>query len=219
MHQAFPDHYRLSLPLPCTLGSPSGTYFAPSVGPKKTFVDYIKSLPYNESPEVFGLHANANMSCAISETNFLLNTALSLQPRSTGSGAKSWDSILSELAEDIVSRMPPIFDVERALLDFPVRYDEAMNTVLTQELMRFNALIMIISKSLVDLMKAIKGLVVMSCELEQMGDAMAMGKVKHERNSRNACRAASVARCILLHESTLHISTGTDESCFHPRKS
>jgi dynein heavy chain, axonemal len=44
--------------------------------------------------------------------------------------------VLSELAADISSRLPPAgtsaFDVERAALDFPVLYSESMNTVLTQ---------------------------------------------------------------------------------------
>lgn len=147
------------------------------MGSKDEFVEYIKALPYNEGPEVFGLHANANISCALSETNSLLDTALSLQPRSAGGGGKSWDVTLGELAEDILSRMPSLFDVERALLDFPVRYNESMNTVLTQELIRFNTLATIISKSLAEVIKAIKGLVVMSSELEQMGNSMVVGKV------------------------------------------
>lgn len=163
--------------------SPSGIYFAPPAGSKDEFVSYIKSLPYNEGPEVFGLHANANMSCALSETSSLLDTALSLQPRSTGGGGKSWDRILGDLAEDILSRMPPSFDVERALLDFPVRYDESMNTVLTQELIRFNGLTKIIAKSLAEAIKAIKGLVVMSGELEQMGNSMVVGKVRQINGS------------------------------------
>jgi dynein heavy chain len=41
-------------------------------------------LPHYNAPEVFGLHENANISCALAETNALLNTALSLQPRSSG---------------------------------------------------------------------------------------------------------------------------------------
>ena len=28
--------------------------------------------------------------------------------------------------------MPALYDIEKALLDFPVKYDESMNTVLTQ---------------------------------------------------------------------------------------
>lgn len=147
------------------------------MGRKDDFIEYIKSLPYNESPEVFGLHANANMSCALAETSSLLDTVLSLQPQSSGGAGKSWDHVLGELADDILSRVLPLFDVERALLDFPVLYEESMNTVLTQELIRFNGLTNIIMKSLADVIKAIKGLVVLSSELEQMGNAMVIGKV------------------------------------------
>lgn len=44
----------------------------------------MRTLPHYNAPEVFGLHENANISCALAETNALLNTALSLQPRSSG---------------------------------------------------------------------------------------------------------------------------------------
>jgi dynein heavy chain, axonemal len=64
--------------------SPSGLYFAPEGNTLESYREYVRSLPYNEGPEVFGLHDNANISCAISETNSLLDTALSLQPRSIG---------------------------------------------------------------------------------------------------------------------------------------
>jgi len=60
---------------------------------------------------------------------------------------------------------------------FPVRYDESMNTVLTQELIRFNRLILEVATTLKDVQKAIKGLVVMSAELEGMGNSMVIGKV------------------------------------------
>ena len=52
-----------------------------------------------------------------------------------------------------------------------------MNTVLTQELMRFNKLIEMVETTLKDVQKAMKGLVVMSAELEQMGNSMVIGKV------------------------------------------
>uniref|UniRef100_A0A7S3HTS3 Dynein heavy chain n=1 Tax=Spumella elongata TaxID=89044 RepID=A0A7S3HTS3_9STRA len=157
--------------------SDSGTYFAPPPGTLENFREYVRSLPFHEGPEVFGLHDNANISCAISETNALLDTALSLQPRSLGGEGKSWGETLDDLAKDISSRLPPMFDIEKALIMFPVRYDESMNTVLTQELIRFNRLIEEVTITLTDVQKAIKGLVLMSMELEQMGNSMVIGKV------------------------------------------
>ena len=42
------------------------------------------------------MHDNANITCAISETNIMLQTALSLQPQSGGDGEKSWDVTIDE---------------------------------------------------------------------------------------------------------------------------
>jgi hypothetical protein len=61
--------------------SPSGIYFAPPTGPLSTYKEYIRSLPFVESPEVFGLHENADISSAMLETSLLLTTSLSLQVR------------------------------------------------------------------------------------------------------------------------------------------
>jgi dynein heavy chain, axonemal len=75
---------------------------------------------------------------------------------SRAGGGKSWDQTLQDLSKDILAKVPPPFDVEKALLDFPVRYEESMNTVLTQELIRFNNLNVTITKSLKELQRAIK---------------------------------------------------------------
>ena len=110
----------------------TGVYYAPEPGTLNNYRDYVRTLPFNEGPEVFGLHDNANISSAISETNLLLETALSLQPRSDGGSGKGWGEILAELSQDISNRIPAVFDIEKALILFPVKYEESMNTVLTQ---------------------------------------------------------------------------------------
>ena len=52
-----------------------------------------------------------------------------------------------------------------------------LRQVLTQELGRVNGLLSVIRSTLIDLQKAVKGLVLMSAELEAVGRAMYDGKV------------------------------------------
>lgn len=45
---------------------------------------------------------------------------------------------MDELAEDILSKLPPDFDLQMVIDKYPVMYEESMNTVLRQEIIRFN---------------------------------------------------------------------------------
>ena len=91
---------------------------------------------------------------------------------SGGSGERTRDEIVDEIAAQIQDRMPDAFDVEAVSMMYPLSYNESMNTVLVQELMRYNNIIVEINKTLPQLRKALKGLVVMSVELEAMGNAL-----------------------------------------------
>lgn len=46
--------------------------------------------------------------------------------------------VIEELAQDILSKLPSDFDLEMVVKLYPVVYEESMNTVLRQELIRFN---------------------------------------------------------------------------------
>ena len=50
------------------------------------------------------------------------------QPQTGGGAGKSWDETLTELASDIAERIPGPYDIEVALLDFPVLYEEVRTT-------------------------------------------------------------------------------------------
>ena len=68
------------------------------------YISYMKSLPINDKPDIFGLHDNADISYANNQTFFLLNTLLMLQPRSGGGGI-SREDVVEELAKDILAQL------------------------------------------------------------------------------------------------------------------
>ena len=54
---------------------------------------YIKRLPINDTPEIFSLHENANITFAQNETFSLLNGILLLQPKSAAGAGRSREEV------------------------------------------------------------------------------------------------------------------------------
>ncbi len=94
-----------------------------------------------------------------------------------GGGRLSKDEVISNTALEIGNKIPPNFDMEAAQLKYPVLWAESMNTVLCQELIRFNNLLSLIRSSLGNIQKAVKGLVVMSSELEVLANSLFFNKL------------------------------------------
>ena len=156
--------------------SPSGNYYIPPKGKYEDYIEFIKNLPLTQQPEVFGMHENVNITKDLQSTRILFDSVL-LTLGSTKAGGGDTDKKLIDISNDILTKLPQIYNLELALKKYPTEYKESMNTVLVQEMERFNKLISVIRSSLQNLLKAIKGLVVMNQELEALSNSLLIGKV------------------------------------------
>lgn len=174
--------------------SPSGIFFAPSsTSSLEDYVEYLEALPFADDPQVFGMHENANIVFQQQESQRMMDTVMLLQPRtasvggsSSGSGnqqnkKKSVDQLVSEIAEQILQDLPPLLTAEEAAHRiFDVNEQgimHSLSTVLQHEMHRFNKLLKVVRQSLLELQKALKGLVVLSAELDLVLQALLSNKV------------------------------------------
>nr|XP_033343017.1 dynein heavy chain 7, axonemal [Megalopta genalis] len=161
------------------LFDPSGLYHVPRVQDRADFLEYVKTFPMTTAPSVFGMNENADIIKDQQETTLMLTSALATQDTGeteTDTG-ESPDETVYGVASDILSKLPEDFDLDAALLEYPTLYDQSMNTVLVQEMGRFNKLLRTIRNSLTNVRKAIKGLTTMSTDLEEVYSSMITGKI------------------------------------------
>lgn len=106
-------------------------------------------------------------------------TVLNVQPRvATGgkSGGKSNEDTIFELAKELEASVPALIDREEHAKEIfkpnAKGILHCLSTVLIQEVERYNRLLLKMTSSLALLSKAIKGLVIMSPELDLMCSAL-----------------------------------------------
>jgi dynein heavy chain len=131
---------------------------------------YLKSFPEIDSPEIFGLHPNADLTFRVKEVTALLNTLMETQPKGGGGGGDgaSRESQVSDKAGELLQRMPKQYVEEdyRAKIQKLGGLTIPLNIFLYQEIQRLQAVLFKVSNMLQQLILAIKGEVVMTEELQ-----------------------------------------------------
>uniref|UniRef100_A0A8C2AG99 Dynein heavy chain 10, axonemal-like n=1 Tax=Cyprinus carpio TaxID=7962 RepID=A0A8C2AG99_CYPCA len=144
-------------------------YKIPPDGPKQV---YIESLPLANTAEVFGLHPNAEIGYYTQAARDIWTHLIELQPQTGDSGGGiSRDEYISQVARDIQSKLPEVFDLDviRKKLGLEI---SPTSVVLLQELERFNKLTLRMIRSLAELQR-----VGMSSELDEVARALFNGQI------------------------------------------
>ncbi|XP_072745723.1 dynein axonemal heavy chain 1 [Anoplolepis gracilipes] len=169
----------------------------PAAASFNDYLEYIKGLPLNDNPSLFGMHSNADITCAQAETYTCLATLLSVQPRELGIVAASIEEITIQIINNMLATMPELFDLITMEARYPISYEESFNTVLLHEAKRFNNLIEIIQSTLQNLLKALRGLNVMSEQLEMMAISLFNNKIPTNWQSKSYPSLKSLAAWFL----------------------
>ncbi|KAL2745195.1 dynein axonemal heavy chain 1-like [Vespula maculifrons] len=172
------DYYKVEVVATYFRFDNNGIYYQlPAVSTFNDYIEYITTLPLNDDPMLFGMHSNADISFAQAEAYTCLETLLNLQPREISSVTVSDEDIAARQAREMLTMLPESFDLIAIQKKYPVLYQESFNTVLLQEAKRYNGLLTVIRSSLNDLLKALKGSVVMSEILETMNKNISNNKI------------------------------------------
>ncbi|XP_077456872.1 dynein axonemal heavy chain 10-like [Stigmatopora argus] len=153
------------------------SYKIPPNGPKAAYTDEIESMPLANTPEVMGLHSNAEIGYYTQAAKDMWLHLIDLQPQTGESdGSISRDEYVTQVAQDIQNRLPAIFDVDLICKKIGAEISPT-SVVLLQELGRFNKLVVRMKLSLAELQRALAGEVGMSSELDEVARSLFNGQI------------------------------------------
>lgn len=170
-----------------------GKYVIPPLGCQSDYKEYIYKNYDLITPELFGLHPNADITTNQNRSEAMLLEILSIQPRtSSNKSGKSQEDINEEKAKQIISKVPEEFDLELLEMKYKTDYNDSMNTVLVQEAERYNTLLLVMKKDLKMFIDANRGRIVMNDELEMIGFRMLNNEVPFPWTEEKGCGFLSI---------------------------
>ncbi|GCC35016.1 hypothetical protein chiPu_0013494 [Chiloscyllium punctatum] len=149
-------------------------YIIPQGKTVQDILQYIENLPLVDSPEVFGLHSNADITYQTNMANETLNTIVNIQPKDSGGGeGETRESMVQRLANEMLEKLPPDYiphEVKARLQKMGAI--QPMNIFLRQEIDRMQRVLTRVRITLTDLRLAIDGTIIMSEDLRDALDNM-----------------------------------------------
>ncbi|KAG8199526.1 hypothetical protein JTE90_009368 [Oedothorax gibbosus] len=147
-------------------------YGIPSCPTIEQYMEYIGNLPGTDTPQVFGLHPNADITYQSNRTKEVLDTILSIQPKDTGGGeGETREAVVYRMAKEMMTKLPPDYVSHEVKERIKAAGNPAapMQIFIKQEIDRMQRVISNVRSTLMDLELAIDGTIVMN---EMLRDAL-----------------------------------------------
>ncbi|XP_062548437.1 dynein axonemal heavy chain 8 [Armigeres subalbatus] len=135
------------------------------------YMEAIELMPLVDPPQVYGLHANADITYQSNTTQEILDTIVSIQPKeSSGGGGETREATVARLVTDMLTKVPAPYDPYAVKERLKIMgHLGSMNIFLRQEIDRIQKIILLVRTTLKDLLLAIDGIIIMN---EQLRDAL-----------------------------------------------
>jgi len=144
-------------------------YVVPDTADIGDFRSSIEKLPAQESPEIFGLHPNADLTFRTLQVADLVAVVISTMPKAGGGGGGlSPEEVVDKICEDLLIKVPKAFEIEltkEKLKKLPGGPTAPLTVHLRQEIDRLNITINLTTKTLKNLRLAIAGTIALSGDL------------------------------------------------------
>jgi dynein heavy chain len=167
--------------------SEDGKYYIPKYDSISDLQDYLEHMPLDDGPDIFGLHANANITLQKNLVLQFMEPLISIQPRTASSLSKKPDQIVLDMKRFIENKFVTVSELDLSKDSSSIYIKDPNNpnlkkrsslgNFLLQESEKFNNLLKIIKSTLTNLELAVKGLLVMSPDLELVYFSFIDGKV------------------------------------------
>ncbi|XP_051538163.1 dynein axonemal heavy chain 5 [Myxocyprinus asiaticus] len=149
-------------------------YTIPKAKMLQDYHAHIDALPLVDTPEVFGLHSNADITYQTNMANETLCTILNIQPKDSGSGeGETREASVQRLASEMLEKLPADYvphEVKSYLQQMGAF--QPMTIFLRQEIDRMQRVIGRVRNTLMDLKLAIDGTIIMSEDLRNALDSI-----------------------------------------------
>jgi dynein heavy chain len=150
-------------------------YRVPQGSELQEYQTYIQEFPEVDSPEIFGLHPNADLTFRANATRALLTTIMETQPKESGAaGGLTREDLVAAKAAEMELKIPADYveDQYKERINQIGGLDIPLNIFLFQEIQRLQLVIANVRRVLGVLQQAIRGEVVLTSELAACLDAI-----------------------------------------------